>query len=51
MSGFLPPQTAPPTPTNPSIEERINRLNRLRDEGVITEDEYNQQRERLLTEL
>jgi hypothetical protein len=42
----------PPVPSAPrSIEERLQTLKRLRDQGVITEEEYRKTRSRLLEGL
>ncbi len=47
---------APPTPgpmpaTAPSVEERLKALNRLRDQGLITDEEYQAKRKEILTGL
>lgn len=46
----------PPTENTPSeptddVRDRLDRLNRLRDDGVISEEEYSDQRQRILDEL
>lgn len=41
------------TPSEPpdNVRDRLDRLNRLRDDGVISEEEYSEQRQRILDEL
>ena len=41
------------TPSEPTddVRDRLDRLTRLRDDGVISEEEYNDQRQRILDEL
>lgn len=47
---------APPSENTPSelthdVRDRLDRLTRLRDDGVISEEEYSDQRQRILDEL
>ncbi len=46
-----PPAAAEPPPIERSFEERLQTLNRLRDEGLITEAEYAAKRQQILDEL
>ena len=39
---------APPTPNEPSLEERLRVLKKLRDQGLITDEEYRQKKKQLL---
>jgi hypothetical protein len=39
---------APPSPDEPSLEERLRVLKNLRDQGLITDEEYRQKKKQLL---
>jgi curli biogenesis system outer membrane secretion channel CsgG len=45
------PATAPPSAAKPSAEERLRRLDELRQKGLLTEDEYRQKRQEVLKDL
>jgi hypothetical protein len=45
------PQAVVPGPPPPSIKERLLRLNELRDQGIITEEEYRGIRGKILGEI
>lgn len=49
----LVPRNAPAAPPSakPELEERLRELERLRERGLINEDEYRKKREELLNEL
>ncbi len=50
-SGQLSPELSQTPPPNLSIEERLQRLKRLRDQGLITDEEYGAKRRELLDRL
>jgi len=45
------PLQATPSPSKPSLEERLKKLEDLKAKGLITEDEYKRKREEILKEL
>jgi hypothetical protein len=45
------PQAGAPGSRPPSIKERLLRLNELRDQGLVTEEEYREIRRKILGEL
>lgn len=45
------PQAGIPTAPPPSVKERILRLNELREQGLITEEEYREIRKKILGDL
>ena len=49
--GQLSPQRSQTPPPNLSLEERLQRLKRLRDQGLITDEEYGAKRRELLDRL
>jgi hypothetical protein len=48
VPGAAPHAEAAPAP-QPTVEERLQRLQELRDRGVITQDEYDRSRQQILT--
>ena len=46
-----PPSEAPPPPAEPSMDQKIHQieeLSKLRDTGALTEEEFAQQKQRIL---
>ena len=41
----------PPVPTSPTSEERLRNLARLKEQGLLSEEEYQERRGRILDEL
>jgi hypothetical protein len=51
QNGEKAPSVVPVPETETSLEERLRTLKRLRDEGLITEEEYSQKKQDLLKEF
>ena len=46
-----PPAEAPPAPAEPSMDQKIHEIDelaKLRDSGALTEEEFTQQKQRIL---
>ena len=48
---FMTRAAKPDTEAGPSIADRLRRLNALKDEGLITEAEYSEQREKIISAI
>jgi hypothetical protein len=48
---LAPPQAAPPAEAPPTVEERLRRLDKLRDDKLITPEEYASKRAEILKDI